>query len=50
MKGHVRERPPGSGNWYAVIDLRDPSTGKRKRKWHSFKADVSGRHRSYAPA
>ena len=39
MKGHLRERPEGSGNWYAVIDLRDPSTGKRKRKWHSLKAD-----------
>jgi integrase len=39
MKGHVRERPPGSGNWYAVIDLRDPATGKRKRKFHSLKAD-----------
>ena len=33
MKGHVRER--GAGNWYAVIDLRDAATGKRKRKWHS---------------
>jgi integrase len=38
MKGHVRERPPGSGNWYAVIDLRDPATGKRRRKWHSLDA------------
>lgn len=36
MKGHIRER--GKGNWYAVIDLRDPTTGKRKRKWHSLKA------------
>ena len=36
MKGHVRER--GAGNWYAVIDLRDPATGKRKRKWHSLEA------------
>ena len=36
MKGHVRER--GAGNWYAVIDLRDPTTGKRKRKWHSLDA------------
>lgn len=38
MKGHLRERPPGSGNWYAVIDTCDPSTGKRKRKWHSLEA------------
>jgi integrase len=38
MKGHVRERPAGSGNWYAVLDMRDPTTGKRKRKWHSLEA------------
>jgi integrase len=36
MKGHIRER--GAGNWYAVIDARDPTTGKRKRKWHSLEA------------
>jgi hypothetical protein len=36
MKGHVRER--GKGNWYAVLDVRDPATGKRRRKWHSLKA------------
>jgi integrase len=36
MKGHVRER--GKGNWYAVLDVRDPRTGKRKRKWHSLQA------------
>jgi integrase len=35
MKGHIRERSPG--NWAIVIDLRDPETGKRRRKWHSFK-------------
>jgi Phage integrase, N-terminal SAM-like domain len=34
MKGHVRER--GKGNWYAVLDVRDPATGKRRRKWHSL--------------
>jgi hypothetical protein len=34
MKGHVRER--GAGNWYAVIDARDPLTGARKRKWLSL--------------
>jgi hypothetical protein len=28
MKGHIRER--GRGNWYAVIDVRDPATGKCK--------------------
>src|SRR5262245_6951957 len=36
MKGHIRER--GKGNWYAVIDRRDPTTGKRKRKWQKLKA------------
>src|SRR5215469_9236936 len=36
MRGHVRER--GKGNWYAVLDVRDPATGKRKRKWHSLEA------------
>jgi integrase len=34
MKGHVTEQ--GKGNWYAVVDIRDPITGKRKRKWHSL--------------
>jgi integrase len=35
MKGHIRERSPG--HWAIVIDVRDPQTGQRKRKWHSFK-------------
>src|SRR4051812_38092935 len=34
MKGHIRERSPG--RWAIVIEVRDPKTGKRKRKWHSF--------------
>lgn len=34
MKGHIRERSPG--RWAIVIDLPDPETGKRRRKWHSF--------------
>jgi integrase len=34
MKGHIRERSPG--HWAIVVDVRDPETGKRKRKWHSF--------------
>jgi integrase len=34
MKGHIRER--SSGHWAIVLDVRDPETGKRKRKWHSF--------------
>jgi hypothetical protein len=35
MKGHIRERSPG--HWAIVLSLTDPSTGKRKLKWHSFK-------------
>jgi integrase len=34
MKGHIRERSPG--HWAIVIDVRDPQSGKRKRRWHSF--------------
>jgi hypothetical protein len=34
MKGHLVERSPG--HWAIVIDVRDPATGKRKRRWHSF--------------
>jgi hypothetical protein len=34
VKGHIRERSPG--HWAIVIDVRDPETGRRKRKWHSF--------------
>jgi integrase len=34
MKGHITEQ--GKGNWYAVVDVRDPATGKRRRKWHSL--------------
>ena len=35
MKGHLRERSPG--HWAIILDVRDPETGKRKRRWHSFK-------------
>jgi integrase len=34
MKGHIRERSPG--HWAIVLEMRDPETGKRNRKWHSF--------------
>jgi integrase len=34
MKGHIRERSPG--HWAIILDRRDPATGKRRRKWHSF--------------
>ncbi len=35
MKGHIRERSPG--HWAIVIEIKDPQTGQRKRKWHSFR-------------
>jgi integrase len=34
MKGHIKERSPG--HWSIVIDIPDPKTGKRRRKWHSY--------------
>ena len=33
--GHIRERSPG--HFAIVLDVRDAETGKRKRKWHSFR-------------
>lgn len=35
MKGHLKERSPG--HWAIILDVPDPRTGKRRRKWHSFK-------------
>jgi hypothetical protein len=32
---HVRERSPG--RWAIIFRERNPATGKRSRKWHSFK-------------
>jgi hypothetical protein len=48
MRGHLRER--SAGHWAIVIDVRDPVSGERKRRWHSFKGtkreaqhqDISG--------
>jgi integrase len=34
VKGHIRERSPG--HFGIVLEQRDPTSGKRKRKWHSF--------------
>ena len=45
MKGHIRSR--ATGHWAIVIDMRDPATGKRRRKWHSLNGR-SGKHRSNA--
>ena len=35
MKGYLKQRSPG--HWAIVLEQRDPATGKRKRKWHSFR-------------
>jgi len=35
VRGHLKERSPG--HWAIIIDVPDPMTGKRRRKWHSFK-------------
>jgi integrase len=35
VKGHLRERSPG--HWAIILDIPDPKTGKRRRKWHSYK-------------
>jgi integrase len=40
MTGHVRER--GKGNWYAVLSMRDPQTGKRRVKFISL-PDAKGK-------
>jgi integrase len=40
MKGHVRER--GRGNWYAVLSVRHPETGKRRVKFVSL-PDANGK-------
>jgi Phage integrase, N-terminal SAM-like domain len=34
MRGHLKERSPG--HWAIILDVRDPETGDRKRRWHSF--------------
>lgn len=35
MKGHLVERSPGK--WAIVLDLPDNGSGRRRRKWHTFK-------------
>lgn len=40
MKGSIKERSPG--RWAIILEQRDPTTGKRKRKWHSFKGTKRG--------
>jgi hypothetical protein len=35
MRGHLKERSPGC--WSIVLDVKDPTTGKRRRRWHAFR-------------
>jgi integrase len=35
LPGSIVERSPG--RWAIILEQRDPVTGKRKQKWHSFK-------------
>ncbi len=46
MTGHIRERSPG--HWAIVLDIRDPETGARRRKWHSFKGTKRGAQKECA--
>jgi hypothetical protein len=43
MCGPVRVR--GNGHWYAVLDIHDPVTGARRRKWISL-PDCKGRRQA----
>jgi hypothetical protein len=36
MKGSIINRPKGSNRWSIILEVRDETTGKRKRRWHSF--------------
>jgi integrase len=36
MRGHIKERPPGSGRWAIILDARG-ADGGRRRVWHSFR-------------
>jgi integrase len=35
MRGHIRQRG-GPNRWAIVLEIRDPETNRRKRKWYSF--------------
>jgi integrase len=35
VKGSIKQRSPG--HWAIILDIPDPKTGERRRKWHSFK-------------
>jgi hypothetical protein len=39
MKGHLAQKRP-KGNYYAVLSVRDPATGRRKVKWVALKTKL----------
>jgi hypothetical protein len=43
MRGSLKERSPG--RWAIILDVRDPQSGRRKRKWHSYAGDKRGAER-----
>jgi integrase len=45
MRGHIRKR---GNHWAVVIDLRDPVTGKRRRKWHAVRGGLREAQRERA--
>lgn len=43
VKGSILNRPKGSDHWSIILeDGKDPATGKRRQKWHSFKGTKKG--------
>jgi hypothetical protein len=37
MRGSLKERSPG--HWAIILDINDPQTGARRRKWHAFRGN-----------
>jgi hypothetical protein len=46
VRGHLKERSPGP--WAIVIDVPDPQTGKRRRKWHAYRGNKRGAQKECA--
>jgi hypothetical protein len=40
MKGPIRERSPV--HWAIILEIHDPETGMRNRKWHSYVTGTIG--------
>jgi len=46
MKGHIKERSPG--HWAIVLAVRDPMTGKYKRRWHTVRGGLREAQRGHS--